>query len=220
MARIATNGATSQQGNTGQTTLTVVSPVAGDMRTFAAAIGDTSAITGVSGGGVAKWSSAGALTANTVRVELWWGQVVNTAAPTTITASYGVDVSGSSIEYVSQMFKTDIPSPRWFLDTANTASASSGGTITWPSLTPAAGVRLYFGHSVLAHTGSAGSTSGFTYLVTSAGGEVMCYNTSLVAAAAPTATQSSGYNNTVGALFGVAQGSTTLTQAVKRAAAY
>ncbi len=206
----------------GATTLTVVSPVVRNMRTMVIGVNGTTTVSSVSGGGVTAWNLATALTAQSSRLEIWWGQVDNTAtAPTTLTVAWATAIGSTYAEFTSQMWQTDRLRPRWFLSGAGNVNSASGTTLTWPTLTPASGSELFLGQGWDANTGSVGLTAGFTWSAT-AGNNQICYDTATTAAATPTATQSpTGYWLTAGALFGVTEMPQPATpQAVWRANSY
>jgi hypothetical protein len=207
MPTITASGGTTANEGTGITILTVVTPIVGCMRALVVSSNSTTAVSGVSGGGVPTWTNAviNSDATNTLRVEIWWGLVTNTStSPTTLTITWAASVTAVSIEYVSQMFSSNLKSPRWFVDVTGTGRSSSATALAYPTLVPNYGRELYFGYTIVAQTGSAGSTSGFTYVVTPSFTNVVAYNAGITASSAPTATQSpAGAYDTVGVLFGV-----------------
>lgn len=207
MPVISASGATSTTNGVGITTLTVLTPTVGYFRCFITSINTTTAISTVSGGGVGTWSNAviNSDSTNAFRVELWYGTVTSTSAsPTTITVTWAASVSAAEIEFVSQMYSSNLKSPSWLLEVAGTSKSTSATALAYPTLAPLYGSALYFGYVIVANTGSAGSTSGFTYLVTPSFTNVVCYNAAVTASASPTASQSpAGSYDTVGAVFAV-----------------
>lgn len=221
MAKIAASGALSKVSGTDITALTVVTPIYGCARLYAAMIHDVLTVSAVTGGGCSKWSRVTNLQANSNVVELWLGQVDQVATnPTTITTTWSGTPSGDSIDFASQMFKSAALIPRWYATAAGT-NASTGTTLTWPNLTPTTGADAYWGAVFVAQTGANGSTSGYTYGLTS-NNNVILYNPAITAASAPTATQSpTGYFDAAGCLFSVTDlARPGLNQAVNRAASY
>ena len=63
----------------------------------------------------------------------------------------------------------------WQLDSQ--ASLNSGGTNTWPSLTPAASGELYFGWAYDSGSATGGSTPGYSYFA-DGNGNGLAYNVS------------------------------------------
>lgn len=200
---ISASGAFSTATGTPLTSLTVASAVVGNVRLFASILYATSrTVSAISGGGVGTWShvvSTGS--SNGSIAEIWWGQVTSTTTPTTLTITWSGSMTGLTTELASQMFQTTVGSPIWAIQTSNSSTGSTGTTLTWPSLTPV-GTQAYFGAGIPVNQGSAGSTTGYTYLVT--GDTSVClYDPGISTASAPTCTQnvSSGYD-CVGAVFG------------------
>ena len=89
---------------------------------------------------------------------------------------------------------------------ANGSTSSSTSTVTFPSLTPAGVGELYLGFAQVDGTGEAGTTSGFSYTITSAEGSVLCWDTNVSATTSPTATQTATGSDSVGALFAASGG--------------
>jgi len=78
----------------------------------------------------------------------------------------------------------------------DTSDAAAGTAVTMPALTAPPAGGLYWAFQFISTTGTAGSTAGFTYTVTSPGGNLIVVNGSLTPGTiyAPTATQTSGKN--------------------------
>ena len=156
--------------------------------------------TAVSGGGVTRWACASSYfdTSATFGViayaSIWWGVVttpglsVITVTNTGIGGNYGIlwarefTAIGANWSVVTQD-----PAP----GTVDGLPATSGTTVTYPTLAPSAGGNdLYIG-AAWSYFGklNAGSTPGFLY--TAAGGNgnnQACYNPSVSAAIAPAST--------------------------------
>ena len=166
-------------------------------------------ISGVSGGGVTNWSKVtsnvgGAGQGNN---EMWRGQVT-TAGSGTITITYS-GAAGVN-EIVAQEFTIGSSGGTWAIDTSGTLAGSSA-TINYPSLTPAHSSELYAGYAWSQNTMSSGSTPGFTYTATS-GGKRTVYNTSVNGGTAyqPTASQTSGNYNSIGAVIAAYAGTSVI----------
>jgi len=204
---ISLSGSLSDGNNMGVTSLSVASPVVGNMRILISGLNATTTISSVSGGGVGTWNFKQASGAtNGTRIELWWGQITSTGS-STISVTYSSSISGVFNELISQMVSTTTSSPTWICDKSNTTTSSNSSTIAYPTLAPTSGTELYWGYAYVSGTGSNGSTSGFTYGTTSFFSSPYCYNTSVTGSVSPTASQApSGFYDSVGALFGVSTG--------------
>jgi hypothetical protein len=195
---ISASGAFSNAGATGQTTLTVATPVLGNLRALMCMVNNTTTVSSVSGGGVDTtngglgWLRGTGVTASGNTVEVWYGTVTNTVTnPTTITVAWSGSIAGVVAEYASQMLQSDRAAhTQWLVDAVGTNSSATGTALTWPSLTPTRGVEAYFGGVFVASSGVAGSTSGYTYQLTPFS-NIALYNPAVSAASAPTATQTS-----------------------------
>lgn len=175
-------------------------------------------ISGISGGGVGSWTKITAYTGGGTpgNIEMWRG-VVNTTGSGTITVTY----SGSytAYEIAAQEYTMGSASGTWAIDTSGTAtSTSSVTTVNYPSLTAQNSSELYAGYGFGGGTMSTGTTSGFSYLATSAS-KYLAYDTNVTGgiAYAPTAPQTSGVYASVGAMVEAYSGtsvivSTTATQ--------
>ena len=161
----------------------------------------------VSGGGVATggWSKINANSGNgTVnRVEMWMGKVTTTG-PGTITLTYNGTV-GATNEITATEFTANGVSinTAWGVDTSGVQLNSSSNTITYPSLTSAGPSELYMGYAQSQNAGTAGSTSGFTYIVTGQN-NVLTYTSPTLAGTVyqPASHEATaGQSNTVAALI-------------------
>lgn len=103
-------------------------------------------------------------------------------------------------------------STTWTKDVVDSSdNTTSSTTVTFPSLTPSSTHEFYVGMAQVASEGEAGSTSGFTYDVTSPNENLYIYNPSVSSSVSPTARQtSSGASVAVGALV-EASGTTSTT---------
>jgi hypothetical protein len=187
----------------GTTTLAVSPQHAGDLLALVVKV-DSSTVTvsSVSGGGVSAWSRAeGPYTGYAGHdLEIWMGPVGTTGA-STVTVGYSSSVASVYTGLAVQEFSAAGSTPVWTVDTGAGISDASSTTTTFPKLTPGGTGELYFGYAAVANSASAGSTSGFTYATTS-DGDVSTYDTSVSAAAQPTAKQSpAGVSGAVGVLI-------------------
>ena len=159
----------------------------GIMGQTAATTGDVS---GLSGGGVSSWTKVQQYYGATGNdVEVWYG-IVATAGSSTITFSWSGTLAGHTVEYNAQEFTASFGyATIWAADTSGTHDSPSSTTVTLPSLTPSVSGELYFGFAVPNNTGSSGSTSGFTYGITS-DANVVAYDANVSGAVSPTANQS------------------------------
>ena len=173
-------------------------------------------VSGISGGGVSTWTKVVANNGNgTVnRVEMWMGKVSTTGAGT-ITVTYSAG-TGNNNEITATEFTASGVSANtaWGVDSSGTQlNSTASTTITYPSLTSAGASELYVGYAQSqTANGSAGSTSGFSYLVTTTQKNVIAYTFPTAAGTVyqPTASQTSGESNTVAAIITVFISSTAI----------
>ena len=173
---------------TGLTTLAVSPKTVGDVMVVGI-MGQTLSVSSISGGGVTTWKKGtqfqGAVGND---VEIWYGTVTATGA-STITFTWSATPSGG-IEYSAQEYTAGLGSSTvWAADKTGTLNGASSTSVPFPSLTPTGSGELYVGYAVLDNTASAGSTTGFTYDVTS-DENAFVYDTNVSGTVAPTATQS------------------------------
>ena len=126
-------------------------------------------VSSVSGGG-ATWQKLTNTndSAADMDSELWLG-TVTTSGNSSITVSYGGSYGADWMELDAQEYSSSAgASTNWAPDTSGVSdNNSSSTTITFPSLTPSSGAgELYVGYSPAGNAAAAGSTSGFTYVVT------------------------------------------------------
>ena len=136
-------------------------------------------VTGITGGGC-TWSQIGTHFVGTVNGSVataWEGTVTATGSQT---ATVVVTGGGPTIAVVSQEFSSTVGS--WTVD--QVVHLDSAGTNTWPTQTPAGTGELAFGFAADFGIASAGSTSGWTYKVTSHQDGV-AWNTGVSAPSAP-----------------------------------
>jgi hypothetical protein len=198
-------GSLTSANGTSLTTLAVTPKTVGDLLVVSAEE-SLSGITlsSVSGGGVTTWTKAvqfaGTLDTST-DVETWYGKVT-TAGASTVTFTWSSSISGHHPEYTAQEFTAGLGANTvWAVDKTGTLNGASSASLPLPSLTPSTSGELYVGYAVAANTGSAGSTSGFTYAVTGEA-NVVAYDTNVSGAVSPVAAQSpAGTSSSVGVLF-------------------
>lgn len=173
------------------TTLSISPSSVGDLLLFYAdENGGTSGyITGISGGGVGKWSKITSYTAGGPKgatVEMWRGVVVTSGA-STVTVTYNATPNANELAVMEYTIGSSTGT--WDVDTSGTLTGS-GTTVDYPSLTPANSSELYSGYAVGAGTMTAGTTTGYTYVATGLG-YYLAYNPSVNGGVAtqPTATQ-------------------------------
>lgn len=210
-----------QEWDANNTNVVTISPFAvGDEVVLTTQI-PTSAVTvsSVSGGGITNWTKAVANTGNgTVnRVEMWVG-TVSTLGSSTITVTYSA--APGAVEVAATEFTAAgvNASTSWGIEsTASQLNSTSSTTVTFPNMIPINGAELYVGYGQVQNPPAiSGSTSGFSYIVTSTQHNVITYNPSTAANTAyqPTATQTStGQSNTVAAVLTAFVTSTAINNA-------
>ena len=172
--------------STNQATLSVSPATQGNLMALAIEANNTGTrVASVSGGGVSAWHLV-TYNSGTAHEELWEGTVTSTGA-SSITVTY-IATPGASCDLDAQEFTAGLgANTNWFVTNSNTINNSASTTITYPSLRASGTNGLYWGYARSAGTGSAGSTSGFSYTVTGAS-NVVTYN--------PTMTSGSTYQPT------------------------
>ena len=184
-------GSLQQSSGAGASTLAVSPSQVGHALVLSVRVGSpTINVASVSGGG-ATWKKLTSAV-DGADVELWLGTVV-TAGPSTITLGFSGAIGLTGVELSSQEYaSTTGSSTTWSADTANYSDNTSSSTsVTMPTLTPSGPGELYVGYARIASTGVAGSTSGFTYDVTTPNGNLFTFNPSVSGPVAPAASQTS-----------------------------
>jgi hypothetical protein len=202
-AVISAVGTFTSKTGTAITTLAVTPQTMGDVLVVFAEAGTTGvSVSSVSGGGVSSWTKGVGFTGTGgVDTEIWFGKVTATGA-STITFAWSGTIAGHSTEYGAQEFASSLgASTVWALDKPGTNNGPSSTTVPYPSLTPSGSGELYFGYAEVANGAGTGSTTGFTYAVTSNGNSVT-YDPVVSGTVAPSATQSpAGVSTAVGVLL-------------------
>ena len=107
-----------------------------------------------------------------------------------MTVTYSGSVTSVYTEISAQEFSSSAgSSTAWGLDTAGGKANTSSTTLTYTTLTPSGSGELYYGYGAVANTGAAGSTSGFSFELTT-DTDVVAYDTNVSAAVSPMASQS------------------------------
>jgi RHS repeat-associated protein len=186
---ISAVGSLKQTGGTGKTTLSVNPQHVGDALVLAVGVFSPGAtVSSVSGGGSTGWTRVSSTTVGG-DTELWLGTVTTTGS-STITVTFSASVSSKQTELDAQEYQSSIgSSTTWALDVAGNASTTSSSTVVnLPPLTPTGSSELYVDYTPVDNLAVAGSTTGFTYDVTSSG-SLFAYDPSVSAAVSPTAAQ-------------------------------
>ena len=194
-ASISAVGSLASNAATGLSTLAVSPQHVGDMLALTTLTWSGSMYpSSISGGGVTTWSKAVdyPVTADGYDAQIWYGKVTTTGS-STITVNYPGSAPGDWIEFNAQEFSSSAGSgTTWGVDQTGTQSNASSTTETFPSLSPSGSGELYFGYAdAIGGYPSVGSTSGFTYGITS-GANVVAYDTNVSSPSAyqPTASVS------------------------------
>jgi len=160
-------------------------------------------VVSITSGGVTNWHlvEASPIQSGTKRVEMWMG-TVTTIGSGTINVYYGSSPATNEITATEFTASGVNSNTNWTADTYNLAYSTATTTITYPALTTQGNSELYVGYGQTAGTGSAGSSTGFSYIVT-ANNNVIAYNTNLSSNTAytPTATNTNAAYNSVAAIL-------------------
>ncbi|HSX36516.1 MAG TPA: hypothetical protein VLG13_00105, partial [Patescibacteria group bacterium] len=161
--------------------------------------------------GVTNWTKVNSDVSGGAKgnIEMWRG-VVTTAGSATITVTYSGGAGTNEI--VAQEFGMGSSTGTWAVDTSGTSvSSANATTINYPSLTATNSSELYAGYAYGKGTMTAGSTSGFTYLATSAS-KYLAYNPSTTAGNTyqPTATQTNQPYASIAAIVGAYAGTSVI----------
>jgi trimeric autotransporter adhesin len=191
-----------------QNTVDVSPTTAGDEMVVATQI-PTSGVTvsSISGGGVTNWTKIiannGDSTVN--RVEMWGGTVTSTGS-STITITYSASPGSNEVTATEYTAAGVNANTSWGIESSgNQLNSTASTTVTYPNLSAVNGSELYVGYAQVQNPpATAGSSTGFNYIITSTQHNPIAYNPSLTANTAyqPTANQNtSGESNTVAAIL-------------------
>ena len=191
----------------GLTTLAHTNNAAGNCLVLGTKItSSTITVSSVSGGGATGWVRiTGPLTDNqsVIRTEeLWLGTVSSTGAQT-ITVTFSSSNAGINTDLCCQEFSSSLGgSAVWSKDVSGTLLNSASTTVTYPTLVPASGTRLYAGICrIISGAGWSGLTSGFTGQ-TDTNGNRFIYGLSVTASVSPSETNTTNAASaTLGALL-------------------
>lgn len=190
---------------TNQTTLAVTNTTVGDYRVCAVKISSVLfTTTGLSGGGVTTWTQLAQGNGNAHDLSIFGGAITSTGSKT-ITATYSGTPGATCELWSSEIAWSGGVPASWSAVAAGTLFNVASSTITDPELTSTTGSNQgYWGFFNAFSTGSAGSTSGFSYSSVNANGDLAAFNGGLSASTAyqPTANDSvSGLSQGVGAII-------------------
>lgn len=196
---------------TAVTTLSDSPTSVGNLLVFYSWANNNVSISSLSGGGVTNWTKVTSDTSGGAKgnIEMWRG-VVTTSGSGTITVTYSAGAGTNEI--VAQEFSMGSSTGTWAVDTSGTQVSSTNTTaINYPSLTALNSSELYAGYAYGKGTVTAGSTSGFTYLATSAS-KYLAYNPSTTAGITyqPTATQTNSPYASIAAIIGAYAGTSVI----------
>ena len=156
--------------------------------------------TAVFGGGVTTWNQAVSPDGQTGwDASIWWGVV--TQSGTSLLYTSAERVEGPSC-YVAEFQSSNGPSTTWSQIAEGYSSNSVASTsISYPSLVSTAAGQLYVGGATANFSLTAGTTSGFTWVLNNANNAI--YNTNCAAGTiSPSATATtSSYQTTVGVIL-------------------
>lgn len=200
--QIGATGAAATAGGTGISTVAVSPTALGDVLVLAADLTSTSlTVSSVAGGGVTTWTRiAGNFVGTTNTLAIWMG-TVTTTGPSTVT----ITGSGSLAAVTTRLIAQQLTSAggagtTWSVDVAGTGrNNSSSATVTYPTITPGGGNRIYVGYAQDTSVGLlTGATAGYT-VVLGNGNNQLIYNATVTGAQTPTSLQTSaGVSSTLG----------------------
>lgn len=185
-------------GTVGTTTLAVTPVNVGGLLVLATAINNASINTlSVSGGGVAAWTRVSVprnLTFNGRNIDMWMGKIT-TAGLATIAITPSATVTSTRVDLIAQEFSASGP-VSWAVDYFQYGSKnnSASTSMSFPTLTPQAGQRLYVGYGIAASGTTATVTSGYTAQLDNMNNPWI-YNTNVSTAQSPTISLSTSASN-------------------------
>jgi hypothetical protein len=188
-------------GTTGQGSWNLTTAGIGDLFVYFADVGaSTPNVSGLSASHVTNWQQVGSTLSNATvgdASNAWIG-VANAVTTAAVTVSFSGAIGTHELQSTGMFLHAPFgPGTQWVVcGHTETNQTSAGTAVTFPSLTPdnPSGTGIaYVGYAAPQNAASAGSTSGFTYLVDGFAA-LLVYNLNGVggAAFAPTATMTSG----------------------------
>ncbi len=183
------------------TTLSISPVNVGDLLIFYSHATNNVNVSAVSGGGVNTWTkvTSGANGSNGGTVEMWRG-VATATGVSTVTVTYSSNPGTN--ELTVEEFTMHSANSTWAIDNSGVNyNTTTSTTVNYPNLTPTNSSELYTGYAWAQYTMSAGTTTGYTYVSTTAG-HMLAYDTSVTGGTPtfPVASQSTaGYYNTIAA---------------------
>jgi hypothetical protein len=153
---------------------------------------------------VSNWAMAcQGMTPSGAYCAIWIGTTTAASATARVTMTFAASPGQSTVETGFQEFTSARTTPVWAVVAGGSQAASAGmGTVLgYPSLTPSSAGELYWGYGETAGVGTAGSTPGYFYAVTSVYTNVICWNLSASAGVqAPAAVSVTGPGIALGVL--------------------
>jgi hypothetical protein len=183
------------------TSLTISPTNVGDLLIFYSHETNNVSVSSVSGGGVNTWTkiTSGANGSNGGSIEMWRG-VVTTTGSSSVSVSYSSNPGTNEIAI--EEFTMHSANSTWAIDNSGVNyNTTTSTTINYPDLTPTNSSELYTGYAWSQYSATAGTTTGYTYISTTAG-HLLAYDASVTGGTPtyPSATQSTaGYYNTIAA---------------------
>lgn len=200
---ISAVGSLDNGDGSGDSSLSVSPAHVGDEMVLSIIAGGNNHVSSISGGGVGSWARLQYNDAYTNDTELWAGTVTSTGS-STIGVSWASAIGSAWTELATQEFSSGAGSstvwePEAEGQSDNTASSTS---MDFPTLSASAASALYVGYAFAPNPGTGGSTSGYTFDLTSAD-NVFAYDTNVSGSQFPVATQSPAAESwTVAAVLG------------------
>ena len=214
---ITAAGSFFQNGTSGSTTVGYTSTSLGDVVILGVTVGSTSVhSTAISGGGCTTWTRLAGPVSDTTEIaslDLWMGTVTAAATAVTATVTYSAAIGTLGVELEGQQFTAGLgASTVWAVDKFGTLDNTIGSTtMLYPSLVATGSAELYVGLGVPSGVGSAGASTGFTYLVDTVFSNVLAYNLAASGTLAPTAANSTATQSISAAALLVPSANVTVT---------
>jgi len=126
---------------------------------------------------------------------IWIGTMTGAGADT-LNFTYSGSVSSFGVDIDAHPFHSSLANPVWTPDVFGFQSNAASTTVSFPTLAPTGGSKLYWGHARVPTSANTPAPPSFTS-TNDANGNPEIYNTSLTASASPTMQQVSGVSNTI-----------------------